>query len=411
MTSTVKNVRASHFKNILFISMALNTIMNVVVITSVSYAYQYSGLLFSIVFFFGLIGLSLSKLGVHPSLNAKVFLLCLIPEFLNLLALDQENLAFIALAASAIGLAISPTVNHGAVKWLSFLAVGALSLAKLTELGTRFEDLLTQSAGFLALLAFSTLVVLHVFSQQNVRKTEFKDELIDLDDYQTNLKFWLDPNFKYRLKLDDGDFLTKRLLEPLEASYPFLRKNAHKGLSERYPLIQIITKEAVPFLKAGNVQISATEEEKFKLYNKLNALEYTWYTNKNDSSSFAIAPVKMNSFLASESFEPVTFDVTIEEESPTEILEITTSQLINNVEMDPAKQEHSSVLEPQVNGNSDPEVATPLTEKSDSTPNLVDVAFRAKRTFTPTGGRPLNRLRKINPEGGSTDFQWNVPSK
>lgn len=419
MTSAIKSVRASHFKNIYFISMALNTIMNVVVITSVSYAYQYSGLLFSIVFFIGLIGLSLSKLGVHPSLNAKVFLLCLIPEFLNLLTLDHGNLALIALAGASVGLAITPSVTFGAIRWLSLLGIGAITMAKLTELGTRFEDLLFQSAGFLALLGFSALVILNVFSEQRVRKTEIKDELIDLDEYQNNLKFWLDPNFKYRLNLEDGDFLTKRLLEPLEASYPFLRKNAHKGLSERHPLMQIITKESVPYLKASNVQISASEEEKAKLYSKLQNLDYTWFTNMHDSSSFVIAPLSMQSGLSLNAFEPVEFEAIV---ADTESTPQITEQAV--VESTPVVLETASIeskMNEQIFGEEileetkeilgDSNLETTVANDSQSMPRLVDEEFRAKRVFTPAGGRPLTKLRKINPEGGSTDFQWNVPSK
>ncbi len=422
MTSTVKSVRASHFRNILFITMALNTIVNVVVITSVSYAYQYSGLLFSVVFFFGLIGLSLSKLGVHPSLNAKVFLLCLIPEFVNLLVLDHRSLALITLAGVAVGLAIIPSVKANAIRWLSVLAIGALTLAKLNELGTRFEDLLFQSAGFLSLLGLSALVILNVFSEQSARKTEFKDELIDLDEYQNNMKFWLDPNFKYRLKLEDGDFLTKRLLEPVESSYPFLRKNAHKGLSERYPLIQVITREAVPYLKASNVQISASEEEKAKLYTKLQGLDYTWFTHSHDSSSFAIAPLSMQSYLSLESFEPVKFESLVSEAESTQV-EIAhpvnePSPVAVAVEAEPAK----NIINDQIIGEEILEEAKEILEESNSdatiavenesnTPKLVDKEYRAKRVFKPTAGRPLTKLRKINPEGGSTDFQWNVPSK
>jgi hypothetical protein len=408
MTSAIKSVRASHFKNIYFISMALNTILNVVVITTVSYAYQYSGLLFSVVFFFGLIGLSLSKLGVHPSLNAKVFLLCLIPELLNLLALDQGNLALIALAGASVGLAITPFAKSEAMKWLSILGIGALTIAKLTELGTRFEDLLFQSAGFLALIGLSALVIMNVFSEQRVRKTEIKDELIDLDEYQNNMKFWLDPNFKYRLKLEDGDFLTKRLLEPLEASYPFLRKNAHKGLSERYPLIQIITKESVPYLKASNVQISASEEEKAKLYSMLQNLDYAWFTHIHDSSSFAVAPLTMQSDLSLLSFEPVEFEtiVTETESAPvaigTQPIESQMNELRTGEEI---LEEAKDILE---DSGTEQTIAR---ENESHNPKLVDVEFRAKRIFTPNSGRPLTKLRKIDPEGGSQDFQWNVPSK
>lgn len=405
--------------------MALNTIVNVVVITSVSYAYQYSGLLFSVVFFFGLIGLSLSKLGVHPSLNAKVFLLCLIPEFLNLLALDYGNLALIALAGASVGLAITPFAKSGAIRWLSLLAIGALTLAKLTELGTRFEDLLFQSAGFLALFGLSALVTLHVFSEQSARKTEFKDELIDLDEYQNNMKFWLDPNFKYRLKLEDGDFLTKRLLEPVEASYPFLRKNAHKGLSERYPLIQIITREAVPYLKASNVQISASEEEKVKLYTKLRELDYTWFTHMHDSGSFAIAPLSMQSDLSLESFEQVEFEASvtitesIKEEIEPQIIETASfeseAQVIEATSAEDRLITNESNTEEQIIGDEILEEAQTILNKTEKVvaekPKLVDETYRAKRVFKPTAGRPLTKLRKINPEGGSTDFQWNVPSK
>ena len=413
MTSAIKSVRASHFKNIYFISMALNTIVNVVVITSVSYAYQYSGLLFSVIFFFGLIGLSLSKLGIHPSLNAKVFLLCLIPEFLNLLALDHGNLALIALAGTAVGLAITPLANFGTIRWTSVLAFVALTLAKLTELGTRFEDLLFQSAGFLALLGLSALVILNVFSVQSVRKTEIKDELIDLDEYQNNMKFWLDPNFKYRVKLEDGDFLTKRLLEPVEASYPFLRKNAHKGLSERYPLIQIVTREAVPYLKASNVQISASEEEKIKLYTKLLGSDYTWFKHIHDCSSFAIAPLSMESHLSLESFEPVEFETIVSE---TESTLQETEQPVHQptpvaIEVEPIE----SKMNEQIIGEEILEEAQVILNETDKAeiekPKLVDETYRAKRVFKPTAGRPLTKLRKINPEGGSTDFQWNVPSK
>ena len=422
MTSAIKSVRASHFKNIYFISMALNTIVNVVVITSVSYAYQYSGLLFSIVFFFGLIGLSLSKLGIHPSLNAKVFLLCLIPEFLNLFALDHGNLALIALAGTAVGLAITPLANFGTIRWTSVLAIGALTLAKLTELGTRFEDLLFQSAGFLALLGLSALVILNVFSVQSVRKTEIKDELIDLDEYQNNMKFWLDPNFKYRVKLEDGDFLTKRLLEPVEASYPFLRKNAHKGLSERYPLIQIVTRKAVPYLKASNVQISASEEEKAKLYTKLLGSDYTWFTHMHDSSSFAIAPLSMESHLSLESFEPVEFETIVSEAEST--LQETEQPVHQSTPVAIEVEPIESKMNEQIIGEEILEEAKGILKESDSDAmiaeqeleednqlKLVDEKFRAKRVFTPTAGRPLTKLRKINPEGGSTDFQWNVPSK
>jgi hypothetical protein len=408
MTSAIKSVRASHFKNIYFISMALNTIVNLVVITSVSYAYLYSGLLFSVVFFFGLIGLSRSKLGVHPSLNAKVFLLCLIPEFLNLLTLDHGNLALIALAGAAVGLAITPSVNSGAIRWLSLLGFGALTMAKLTELGTRFEDLLFQSAGFLALIGLSALVIMNVFSEQRVRKTEIKDELIDLDEYQNNLKFWLDPNFKYRLNLEDGDFLTKRLLEPLEASYPFLRKNAHKGLSERYPLMQIITKESVPYLKASNIQISASEEEKAKLYSKLQSLDYTWFTNMHDSSSFAIAPLSMQSDLSLNSFEPIAFEtiVTQTETAPMVLESLPAESKMNEqITGEGILQEDKDILE---DSSTEKTIAR---ESENNKPKLVDVEFRAKRIFTPNSGRPLTKLRKIDPEGGSQDFQWNVPSK
>lgn len=287
-------------------------------------------------------------------------------------------------------------------------------------MGTRFEELLFQSAGFLSLLGLSALVILNVFSEQSARKTEFKDELIDLDEYQNNLKFWLDPNFKYRLKLEDGDFLTKRLLEPVEASYPFLRKNAHKGLSERYPLIQVITREAVPYLKASNVQISASEEEKAKLYTKLQGLDYTWFTHLHDSSSFAIAPFSMQSQLSLESFEPLKLETIVSEAESTQL---ETAHPVNEsspvaIEAEPSE----NIINDQIIGEEILEEAKEILEESNSDatidienesdkPKLVDTEFRAKRVFKPTAGRPLTKLRKINPEGGSADFQWNVPSK
>lgn len=414
MTNTVKSVRASHFKNILFVSMALNTVMNIVIITSVSYAYVYAGLLFSVIFFFGLIGLSISKLGVHPKLNARVFLLCLIPEFINLQAINQDNLALIVLSALLVGLSISPLVKNSFSNWLILPGIGMNTLAKLTELGSVFQEGVYVAAGLATVIFSAVAIILHIFVEPLFTKKEIKDDLIDLEEYQSNLKYWLDPNFKYRLNLEDGDFLTKRLLEPIEAAFPFLRQNAHKGQSERFPLIQIVTREAVPFLRAGNVKISASQEEKEKLYTKLYQMDYTWYTNTNDSNSFAIAPIAMYSSLANESFVKVDFDASPSEEKSEERFisgEVTTSEPEKFEEI--TSETITGALDTLIEGTATTEDAPAIANYGKKTRDvaLVDPQFRWKRSFSPVGGLPLTRSRKIDPEGGSKDFQWNVPSK
>jgi hypothetical protein len=164
----------------------------------------------------------------------------------------------------------------------------------------------------------------------------------------------------------------------------------------------------VPYLKASNVQISASEEEKAKLYSMLQNLDYAWFTHIHDSSSFAVAPLTMQSDLSLLSFEPVEFEtiVTETESAPvaigTQPIESQMNELRTGEEI---LEEAKDILE---DSGTEQTIAR---ENESHNPKLVDVEFRAKRIFTPNSGRPLTKLRKIDPEGGSQDFQWNVPSK
>lgn len=53
----------------------------------------------------------------------------------------------------------------------------------------------------------------------------------------------------------------------------------------------------------------------------------------------------------------------------------------------------------------------PKTQSVPARPAATAPKEEKKEQFSPNGGRPLTRLRSIPKEGGSTDFQWNVPSK
>lgn len=61
--------------------------------------------------------------------------------------------------------------------------------------------------------------------------------------------------------------------------------------------------------------------------------------------------------------------------------------------------------------NAQPELTEEETKPETPTKEQVHQKFRENRSFDPQGGRSLTRLRKIPKDGGSKDFQWNVPSK
>ena len=390
MVNIINSNKFSHFKSVIFIFMILNTVLNVFVIASVSYAYQYAGLLFSVIFFLGLIGLSLSKYAVGSHLNPHIFLLCLLPECINLVILDPANDSLLLFAATLLVLASSPRVNSRFSQWLVPLAISALGISKAGELGMHYGQLL-QSASYLALLTALCNLIIQIFSVPSEPVSSGENDRIDTDQYLSDLRYKIDPNFYYRFKLKEGEYLTQSMLRPLELIFPFLQQNAHRGTDSMIPSIRIITHEGLPSLEANNIQISASQQEMDKICEQLSSVDFYWYDHPSTPNSFMVASSAAAQYFNDDLTQEATVAPSALENEPDESPVTNAALPVSNDE-----------LVQELVEDSNPDVETAASER---TINTFDSSFK------PAGGRPLTNIRRIDPEGGTADFQWNVPSK
>ena len=295
MTSKIRAIRLSHFWSAAFIVMLVNTGMNIFILGNTYQSYNYPGLLIGMIFFGGLAALMSTKLGLHPQLNSGIFALALVPEFINIYAMSPESFSGLVFSTVALVLSLDKRINKTVRSILLVVGVLNFDLTKLDELGTSYSEIAAEYVEIASVIVISSYIVFRYFDDNSSTPSNAakqKEDVIDQDEYQENMKFWLNPNFKYRIRAEQYDFLSKSLVEPLESSYPFLRNYAQAGSSDRYPLIRIYTVNGAPIMEATNIAF-AEEAEISDLKSILRRHDYDIYMNTKVEDAFNIAPVSL----------------------------------------------------------------------------------------------------------------------
>lgn len=478
MTSKIRAIRLSHFWSVAFIVMLVNSGMNIFILSNTYQSYNYPGLLIGMIFFGGLAALMATKLGLHPQLNSSIFTLALVPEFINIYALSPRSFSGLVFSAIVLVLSLDKRINKVIRSILMAIGVLNFDLTKLDELGTSYSEIVSEYIEIGSVVIISCYIVYRYFddgSGQSAGPAKQKEDILDQDEYQENMKFWLHPNFKYRIQSEQYDFLSKSLMEPLESSYPFLRNYAQAGGSNRYPLIRIYTVNGAPILEATNVSF-AEEANTTDLKSILRRHDYDIYFDSRVDDAFNIAPLALSErFAEKEVARPLTdvkpedtgtkknsiferknkdnfvvqadangndlligapydegsngsvhhSEVIIGSPAQTEVAaEVNTSadpvadqrvaalqEASNQIEELMQSRLNSSLTERYQASTSTQEESKKEVSPKESKNRFVDPEYRDKRKFDPRAGRSLAKFRTIDEDGGSQDFQWNVPSK
>lgn len=489
MTNKINVKRTSQFGSIAFILMLLNTLVNLLILGTVSHTYSYPGVLISTFFFLGATALLLFNTKFKSLVGAPVFLIPLLPEIINYFFVHPEMFGVFALLAPAVAIYFEKE-THILVKG-SFLFVGMLvfEFSKLDLLGTEWTLSYSNYLQYGAVGFWSAYFLLS--SRRIVKQLNSKQERsLDLGNYITWIKETLPNNLKLRVKISDDDELFDSIMQPIDDIIPVLSTHTKLASESRIGLVQLYAVNGAPVLECSNVLLTLSNLEEQALRNALEKEEYTLLFMNEEFSQFSVMPnalankwqksrsksaaIRPLTLRLQDSSEPVivnipqpslgerilsAFDLNTHKPKNEESFDFATADVVIGFDDIPAEYQTeekeetlfeldqsqetestpaSSLFSHSVTGNGvEPQekfqeetqeeitlqTAVPLNEDTISLseentelskkvePALTqDEDWRAKRTFNPSGGRSLTRIRKIPKEGGSKDFQWNVPS-
>ena len=428
MTSKINAKRKSHFGSVAFLSMLIDTGISIFILSQTEYSTAYPGLLFSMLFFGGLSVLLFSNYGMHPQLSSLVLLLAVAPELVNIFVVNSSSYPAIVLTAISIVLAFEANFPKWLRSALILLGISVLQLTKLDELGTYFIDLTENVLSALSILALTFYLVYRYFS---LASTRAQSNVVISPAYVIEaLKDGINPDFKYKFQPVQGEFLTSESFAPVQRAMPFLSRHSAPGTLETIPIMRMYLLNNFPVIETSNIVLEVTEEELVYANISLGEDGYELVRYEDRRQGFVVVPAEhahswkkqhaapiegasqdaLNSPASSVApSERIIGEVV---EQPQEAQEQPQSTLLEATESEAAPElfsfelETSGIESTKENGTPTPE---PKAEKASDVAPMEE--FRSKRRFDPKAGRDLKRLRNITKEEGTTDFQWNVPSK
>jgi len=412
MTSKINAKRKSHFGSVAFLSMLIDTGISIFILSQTEYSTAYPGLLFSMLFFGGLSVLLFSNYGMHPQLSSLVLLLAVAPELVNIFVVNSSSYPAIVLTAISIVLAFEANFPKWLRSALILLGISVLQLTKLDELGTYFIDLTENVLSALSILALTFYLVYRYFS---LASTRAQSNVVISPAYVIEaLKDGINPDFKYKFQPVQGEFLTSESFAPVQRAMPFLSRHSAPGTLETIPIMRMYLLNNFPVIETSNIVLEVTEEELVYANISLGEDGYELVRYEDRRQGFVVVPAEHAHSWKKQHAAPIegASSVAPSERMIGEVVEQPQPTLLEATEAEAAPELFTFELE--TNG------IEPTTENGTATPEpkaekASDVApmeeFRSKRRFDPKAGRDLKRLRNITKEEGTTDFQWNVPSK
>ena len=428
MTSKINAKRKSHFGSVAFLSMLIDTGISIFILSQTEYSTAYPGLLFSMLFFGGLSVLLFSNYGMHPQLSSLVLLLAVAPELVNIFVVNSSSYPAIVLTAISIVLAFEANFPKWLRSALILLGISVLQLTKLDELGTYFIDLTENVLSALSILALTFYLVYRYFS---LASTRAQSNVVISPAYVIEaLKDGINPDFKYKFQPVQGEFLTSESFAPVQRAMPFLSRHSAPGTLETIPIMRMYLLNNFPVIETSNIVLEVTEEELVYANISLGEDGYELVRYEDRRQGFVVVPAEHAHSWKKQHAAPIegasqdalnspASSVAPSErmigevvEQPQEAQEQPQSTLLEATESEAAPElftfelETSGIESTKENGTATPE---PKAEKASNVAPMEE--FRSKRRFDPKAGRDLKRLRNITKEEGTTDFQWNVPSK
>lgn len=428
MTSKINAKRKSHFGSVAFLSMLIDTGISIFILSQTEYSTAYPGLLFSMLFFGGLTVLLFSNYGMHPQLSSLVLLLAVAPELVNIFVVNSSSYPAIVLTAISIVLAFEANFPKWLRSALILLGISVLQLTKLDELGTYFIDLTENVLSALSILALTFYLVYRYFS---LASTSAQSNVVISPAYVIEaLKNGINPDFKYKFQPVQGEFLTSESFAPVQRAMPFLSRHSAPGTLETIPIMRMYLLNNFPVIETSNIVLEVTEEELVYANISLGEDGYELVRYEDRRQGFVVVPTEHAHSWKKQHTEPV--DGTTQDalnspassvapserligevvEQPQEVLEEPHTTLLEATESEAAPELFSFELETNdIEPSTEKYISTPELEKDKASEISPMEDFRSKRRFDPKAGRDLKRLRNITKEEGTTDFQWNVPSK
>ncbi|CAI8411121.1 MAG: Uncharacterised protein [Cryomorphaceae bacterium] len=428
MTSKINAKRKSHFGSVAFLSMLIDTGISIFILSQTEYSTAYPGLLFSMLFFGGLSVLLFSNYGMHPQLSSLVLLLAVAPELVNIFVVNSSSYPAIVLTAISIVLAFEANFPKWLRSALILIGISVLQLTKLDELGTYFIDLTENVLSALSILALTFYLVYRYFW---LASTRAQSNVVISPAYVIEaLKDGINPDFKYKFQPVQGEFLTSESFAPVQRAMPFLSRHSAPGTLETIPIMRMYLLNNFPVIETSNIVLEVTEEELVYANISLGEDGYELVRYEDRRQGFVVVPAEHAHSWKKQHAAPIegasqdalnspASSVAPSErmigevvEQPQEAQEQPQSTLLEATESEAAPElfsfelETSGIESTKENGTATPE---PKAEKASNVAPMEE--FRSKRRFDPKAGRDLKRLRNITKEEGTTDFQWNVPSK
>jgi len=319
----------------------------------------------------------------------------------------------------------APTVFHRVFQQIDLCLSRRI---KLDELGTYFIDLTENVLSALSILALTFYLVYRYFW---LASTRAQSNVVISPAYVIEaLKDGINPDFKYKFQPVQGEFLTSESFAPVQRAMTFLSRHSAPGTLETIPIMRMYLLNNFPVIETSNIVLEVTEEELVYANISLGEDGYELVRYEDRRQGFVVVPAEHAHSWKKQHAAPIegasqdalnspASSVAPSErmigevvEQPQEAQEQPQSTLLEATESEAAPElfsfelETSGIESTKENGTATPE---PKAEKASNVAPMEE--FRSKRRFDPKAGRDLKRLRNITKEEGTTDFQWNVPSK
>jgi hypothetical protein len=392
MTSKILAKRKSQFGSVPFAVMAINGALSTYIMVNGSSSLLFPGYMISNLFLLGMIGLMWTSMGLRPAAHPALFFLGFVPDWLNSLALDPQGIWSVLFLAASISLFGHRRIPRWASIPLLISSFAGYTLCKFVLLGVEPSDYFTKFLPAFGIASYAVLFIIDLLSIEPEQLGVPDGELSENEAVELLKKNW-NAAYKYRVRPAENEILTEELLAPILSALPFLARNTRKHEGGRYPLIQLYTIQNAPILECSYLDIREDQQAQQKLSIQLEAYEYGMFLSNDEVPMIAIAPQRLSNRWGTGDALPLA-----------RVTDRVIGDPMPEVQFDtevPILEEVLVAAEPQ------PAAATASPAASMSS----NEAFRSKRTFDPKGGRRIGGLRKISEDGGSKDFQWNVPSK
>jgi|SaaInl5LU_22_DNA_1037371.scaffolds.fasta_scaffold05521_4 hypothetical protein len=378
--------------------MLLDTISNLYILTQAQNNMTYPGLLFSVLFFGGLSALLFSNYGMHPQISAAVLLLAIVPEVINIFVVHYDSFAALFTIVVLLLISFEPRLPKLAHLFLTSVAILTLQLIKLDELGTAFIQLSKTAFSGIGLLTITIYLVFKYFDFAKI--CSFGNNILMEDDILQEMKSKINSEYRYKVQFQQGDFLTSESFSPLSSVFTLLTKHTSTGSLEQSPIIRLYLLDNHPVIESFNVKISSNAG-----FNALNEAlypeAYTLINLSGERDGFVITP-----FQYVKKWESTSTVEDQENESEIENHSTLAEEIIIGAQRAMPSDSGSTtvdVIDHEERESTEVNMNEPQSDPLEQ--------FRNQRRFNPKAGRSMIRIRNITKEEGTTEFQWNVPSK